>query len=344
LERRAFLATVAAAASPVDFDRVAGAASDVGRVIGVDGPLEASALGPTLVHEHVLVDFVGADAVSPDRYDSEEALRVILPHLRAVRERGCRTLFEATPAYLGRDVALLRRLAEASGLQIVTNTGYYGAAGDRFVPAHAYRETPRQLAERWTSEFRHGLDGTGVRPGFLKIGVDAGHLSDIDRKLVEAAAMCHLDTGLTVAVHTSDGTAALDIVSTLADRGVAPDAYVFVHAQNATDLPTLDWLARQGTWIELDGIAPTSLARHVEAVVDLRRRGLLGRVLVSQDAGWYHVGEAGGGEFRPYTLLFDEFLPALRGRGITESEVRMLLETNPGRAFAVRVRRLGERG
>ena len=31
---------------------------------------------------------------------------------------------------------------------------------------------------------RHGIEGTGIRPGFVKIGVDAGPLSEIDRKLV----------------------------------------------------------------------------------------------------------------------------------------------------------------
>lgn len=305
--------------------------------------MAADALGPSLVHEHVLVDFVGAASASPGRYDADEAFRAILPHLVTIRERGCRTLFEATPAYLGRDPTLLRRLAESSGLRIVTNTGYYGAAGDRFVPAHAYRETARQLAERWTTEFRRGLDGTGIRPGFLKLGVDAGALSEIDRKLVEAGALCHLETGLTIAVHTGDGQAALAILDTLRELGVAPEAYVWVHAQIEKDRPTHDWVAREGAWVELDGIAEESLADHVDAVVDMKGRGLLSRVLVSQDAGWFHVGEPGGGTYRPHDLLFDAFVPALRARGVTDAEVRTLLEVNPGRAFAVRVRRLGRR-
>ena len=35
----------------------------------VSGPLGAHRLGLTLMHEHVLVDFIGADQVSPSRYD-----------------------------------------------------------------------------------------------------------------------------------------------------------------------------------------------------------------------------------------------------------------------------------
>ena len=308
-------------------------------MVTVRGAVDPTELGTTLVHEHVLVDFVGADKVSPGRYDTEEAFRSVLPHLSELRQRGVRTLVECTPAYLGRDPRLLWRLSEASGLRIVTNTGYYGAMGDRFVPSHAHRETAAQLAARWTAEFERGIDGTGIRPGFLKIGVDAGPLSGIDRKLVEAGARCHLDTGLTVAVHTGDGRAALDILALLRELGVAPDAYIWVHAQNERDRATQDWAARQGAWVELDGVSPEALEGHVESVVDLIRRGHIGRILVSQDAGWYRVGEPGGGRYRPHTFILDAFVPALLRRGVSEEQVRTLLVHNPAHAFAIRVRR-----
>ncbi len=341
MERRAFLAGVVPVVS-LAHRAVSAALSarDVGRIVTVRGPIEPTELGTTLVHEHVLVDFIGAEQVSRERYDAGEVLETVLPHLIALRERGCRTLFEATPAYLGRDPLLLRRLSEESGLQLVTNTGYYGAARDKYVPAHAYRESPRELAARWTREFRRGLEGTGVRPGFLKIGVDSGALSEIDRKLVEAGALCHLETGLTIAVHTGDGEAALDILATLKRHGVAPAAYVWVHAQNEKDRPTHDWAAREGAWIELDGVGGGSLDSHLDAVVDLARRGHLGSVLVSQDAGWYHVGEPGGGTYRPHTVLFDRFVPELRARGLTAEQLHTLLVDNPARAFAIGVRRL----
>jgi phosphotriesterase-related protein len=229
-------------------------------------------------------------------------------------------------------------LSEASGLHIVTNTGYYGAANDIAVPSHARAETARQLADRWTEEARRGIEGTLIRPGFVKVGVDAGPLSGIDRKLVEAGALCHLDTGLTLAIHTGNGAAALEILSVLKGAGVSPEAYVWVHSQNEKDHATRSWAAHQAAWVELDGVSPDSLDAHVEGVVDLAGRGLLDRVLVSQDAGWYRVGETKGGEYRPYTFLFDAFVPALRARGLGEADIRTLLVENPARAFAIRRR------
>jgi predicted metal-dependent phosphotriesterase family hydrolase len=332
MDRRGFLAAL-----PVP---ALARALDAPRVETVLGSVPASDLGLTLVHEHVLVDFVGADRVSRDRYYSEDVVRAALPFLEEAKKAGVRTLVECTPAFLGRDPLLLRRLSEATGLRILTNTGYYGAANDKYVPAHAWQEDADTLATRWITEAKDGIEGTGVRPGFMKIGVDAGPLSEIDRKLVVAAARAHRATGLTIAVHTGDGEAARGIVKALAEERVAPSAYVWVHAQNEQDRQIQVELAAAGVWVELDGVGPRSLAAHADAVADLASRGHLGKLLVSQDAGWYHVGEPGGGTYRGYSFLIEKLVPALRDRGLTAAQVETLLVSNPARAFAIGVRNL----
>jgi phosphotriesterase-related protein len=148
-------------------------------------------------------------------------------------------MVECTPAFLGRDAKLLKRLATASGLHIITNTGFYGAANDKYVPALAREESVQQLADRWIREFREGIDGTSIRPGIIKIGVDAGPLSEIDAKLVRAAAKTHLQTGLTIASHTGDGVAALEELEILKQEGVHPSALIWVHALLLQDFQLL---------------------------------------------------------------------------------------------------------
>jgi phosphotriesterase-related protein len=313
-----------------------------GRVMTVAGPIEPRRMGQTLPHEHVLVDFIGADKVTRDRYDADEVFRVVLPHLEAIRRQGVRTLVDCTPAYLGRDPALLRRLSEASGLHLVTNTGYYGANGGKHLPAHARTETADALAARWLREWREGIDDTGVRPGFIKIGTDAGPLPEVNRRLVRAAARAHLASGLTIASHTGDGRAAMEELDLLREEGVDPSAFIWVHAQNERDPTQHAKAAERGAWVEFDGVAPGSVERHVTLVRSLKARGHLGRVLLSHDAGWYHVGEPGGGAFRPYTTLVADFLPALRAAGFGEQEDRRLSVDNPREAFTIRVRRHGD--
>ena len=301
------------------------------RVHTVTGPVEE--LGVTLMHEHVLVDFIGADLVDPRRYDADVAFKAILPHLLTARTHGCATLVECTPAYLGRDVRLLRRLAEASQLNILTNTGYYGAARDKHLPRHAFTETAGQLAARWTREFEQGIDGTGIRPAFMKIGVDEAPLSDVDAKLVRAAAMTSRATGLAIASHTGSGAAAMAEIELLERDAVPATRFIWVHAQSEPDTSWHARVAKAGAWVEFDGIADASLARHVELVRHMKELALLDRVLVSHDAGWYRVGEPNGGAFRGFGTLFTAFLPALARAGFTSGEVQQLLVDNPRRAL-----------
>jgi phosphotriesterase-related protein len=70
----------------------------------------------------------------------------------------------------------------------------------------------------------------------------------------------------------------------------------------------------------------------------MRARGLLNRVLVSHDAGWYTAGEPRGGRFRAFDTVFTEFIPALRSAGFNESEIARIFVQNPAEAFAIRKR------
>jgi phosphotriesterase-related protein len=303
-------------------------------VMTVNGPVGPDQFGTTLAHEHVLVDFVGAAGITPDRYDSEVVLAKVRPHVEEVAALGVRSIVECTPMFLGRDPALLQRLSRATGVSFVTNTGLYGARAGMFLPGYAAAESAARLARRWIQESRTGIEDTGVRPGLLKCGVNpAPVLSEMDRKLVEAAALTHLETGLAIAVHTGPGPGR-EQIAILRDHGVPARAFIWTHAQNARDDDLLA-AAGEGAWISLDGIQRQSLARHVAACSLLKERGHLRQVLVSHDAGWYDPAKPEGGPFRPYTELFATFLPALRERGFTDADIRQLLERNPFEAFAL---------
>jgi phosphotriesterase-related protein len=312
-----------------------------GEVMTVRGPRAAADLGFVLPHEHVLVDFIGAAEVSPSRYDAAVAAAKIRPFLEQAKALGCATLFECTPAYLGRDPRLLVQLSEACGINLVTNTGYYAAREHKFLPSHALAGDADALAARWLHEWHEGIDGTGVRPGFIKIGMDAGPLSAQARKLVQAAARTHRASGLTIAAHSGNDVAAQEEMAILKAEGVSPAAWIWVHAQNATTEASLVAAGRAGAWLSFDGISPRSLSRHVALVVAMKRADLLEQVLVSHDAGWYRPGEPEGGPYRGYDVLFRGFLPALRQEGFADAELRQLTETNPAQAYTIARRLAG---
>lgn len=308
------------------------------RLLTVTGFVDSKEVGFTLPHEHLLVDFVGAKEYGRSRWNEDEAFSKILPHLLDAKQRGLKTLVDCTPNYLGRDARLLFRLAGASGVQLVTNTALYGGSDNKFLPPYAFSETAEQLAARWVAEFETGIDGTAVRPGFMKISVNPGPLSEISKKLITAAAYTHLATGLTIASHTGPAQPALQQLDILNALGVKPEAFIWVHAQNERQIQKFVDLARMGAWVSLDGVAEENVSWYVEVLMMLKKERLLSRVLVSHDAGWFDPAQPGGGIFRSFTTVFDKLVPALRGAGFTRKDVQQIFERNPARAYSIKLR------
>lgn len=313
------------------------------KLVSVLGPVEPEALGVTLIHEHIIADFIGAAETGTHRYNADTVVAKALPYLLELKKMGCSTFIDCTPVYLGRDVRVLESLAKATGLNIFTNTGYYGAVKQKFLPAHAYTETAEQLTARWVDEFRNGIEGSGVYPGLIKTSVDEGPLTPVCKKILSAVAMTHLQTGLSISAHTGNGVAALEELSILKRTGVDASAFRWVHAQNEQDKEIHLRAAKMGAWIEFDGIngtQPESIKHHVECVKTMKENGLLNKTLISQDAGWYWVGESEGGTFRGYTSIFETFVPALKKEGFTDDEITQLLVHNPKESLTIKVRKI----
>ncbi|WP_416865196.1 MAG: phosphotriesterase [Imperialibacter sp.] len=307
-------------------------------VISVNGKMTPSEMGTTLIHEHILVDFIGADSVGYHRWDRDSVIAQTLPFLVDARKRGVNTFIDCTPAYLGRDPWLLKALSELSGLTIITNTGYYGAVGNKYLPEHAFTETAEQLATRWIDEFQNGIEGSGVKPGFIKISVNSSvPLSTVDQKLVRAAAITHLATGMTIASHTGPALPALEEIALLKAEGVDPSAFIWVHAQIETDFTYYNKAYDLGAWISLDGVV-WDVEEHLKRLIYCKKNGLLDKVLISHDAGWYSPGELNGGDFKAFTAIFDELIPLLKQNDFSEKDIDQLLRVNPVRAFAINVK------
>lgn len=310
------------------------------QIITVNGPIDIRKLGTTLMHEHVLVDFIGADQTNSNRWDKMDVINKVSPYFMEAKSAGVKTIVECTPAFLGRDVRLLKMLADKTKVQIITNTGYYGAIGNKYLPPWAFTETAEQLAARWTDDFEYGIDGTTIRPGIIKISVDASPdgLSDLHIKLVKAAALTHLKTGLIIYCHTGPGKAALEEIEILKKQEVHPSALVWVHAQAEADRSLHIQAARMGTWVSLDGIT-NNFDNYVESIIKLKEAGYLDRILISHDAGYYKPGENNGGSFTGYMAIFNELIPRLTQKGFTQKDIRQLLQKNPAEALQLRVRK-----
>jgi phosphotriesterase-related protein len=317
-----------------------GCRKEQGIIMTVNGPIDGSELGTTLPHEHFLVDFIGADSTGFHRWNKDTVISVVLPFLMEAKKMGVKSIIECTPAFLGRDPELLQRLSKASGLNIITNTGYYGAINNKAIPKSVFDETADRIAENWTNEWKNGIGATGIRPGFIKIAVPPDSvLSPFHEKLVRAAARTHLKTGLTINAHTGPFKTAMAELNILKNEGVDPSAFIWTHAQ-ADSINTHLIVARMGAWVSLDNVMENNIPYYVAALRNLKKNGLLNRALISHDAGWYDVINPTGTIFRGYTAIFTHLKPALIQAGFTESDWQQLVKENPKQAYTIGIRKL----
>jgi phosphotriesterase-related protein len=318
-------------------------------VMTVNGPESPGKMGITLEHEHILVDFIGADSTGYFRWNRDSVIKKSLPYVLDAKEKGVKTIIESTPACLGRDPLLLKALSQRTGVNFMTNTGYYGANKNKYIPGSFYQMDAQELAGLWINEFENGIEDTGIKPGFIKIAVDPDDtLSDEHVKIITAAAITHLKTGLVIASHTGPDNPAFAQINIIKKMGVDPSAFVWVHAQRGTPEGNIR-AAKEGVWISLDNIhkrsdiesgAQYSIEWYADRIMELKKQGLLSRILISHDSGWYDPAKRGGGTFSGYTDIFDALIPALKTKGFTADDIDQILVKNPQEAFKIKIRRL----
>ncbi|MFX0016147.1 MAG: phosphotriesterase [Promethearchaeota archaeon] len=304
------------------------------KIMTVTGEIQSNKMGFTLPHEHILVDFIGAEETGKHRYNPKEVIKVMFPYLMDIQKLGVTTFIDCTPMYLARDVSILKELANRTKLNILTNTGLYGR--EPYIPKQAYTQSIEKLAGQWIQEANEGIEGTGIKPGFIKTAVDGGKFTDIEKKLIEVAAVVSKKTNLTIATHTCFGEKAIQILEVLEAYDVNPQKWIFVHANIEEKIELISQVAERGAWIELDGVGQEGQNDKIINILDiLLDQEYQDQILLSQDAGCFFVGEPNGGEIRPFSPFITEFLPMLHDHGIQDNLIQKITVENPAIAFSI---------
>lgn len=312
--------------------------SNAEKILTVTGEVPTASMGLTLTHEHLFSIF-GMEPEEQTKYNFEELSARVLPFLEKAKAAGCKTIIDCTAAYFGRNVQVLKLLSEKSGLQILTNTGVYGAANGRYIPPYIRNETAEQISKKWISEFTDGIDGTGIRPGFMKLGFNTGSLAELDKKIIAAASQTHLSTGLTIAAHTSNNpVSAFQQLEILKTSKVSPSAWIWTHAHDVPENESLLEAAKTGAWISFDGYRAAKRDRFIDGLLAFKKAGFLHRVLLSHDGDGYPL--KGKNSSSLILDLLTEFLPTISKNGFTAEDIHQLTVDNPAKAFALKIRRL----
>ena len=308
------------------------------RVMTVSGPIPPDKLGFTLPHEHTAINLWHV-ANRWDYWELRADDELIIEELRDYRRRGGGTLVDLTLPGVGRDPERLRRLASASGLNIVMGTGWYREA---YYPAEALidRRSVDDLAAEMVREVELGVGGSGIRPGIIgEVGTDKPWISAQEERVHRAAARAALQTGMAITTHSVQSAVGLAQLAVFTQEGVDPGRVVIGHADSFHDLDFYLAALDAGANLQFDflghrfGVEEALEPRLVETIVELLERGFAPQLLLSQDVCHDRQLKANGGF--GYVYLHQHFLPTLRTAAVGEGEIRQMTVDNPARILTI---------
>ncbi len=308
----------------------------------VTGFTAAADLGATLVHEHVVCAAAGATRSLAALGGGRQALiERGTDALLAAKAAGVETIVDATPFDIGRDVELLADVSTRSGVTIIAATGHW------LLPSvlMANRSTT-ELATLFIADLTEGADGSAIRCGVIKAASE-DEVTDFDRRVLEAAAIAHRETGAPIITHAAARNRIGEAQAAIFDElGVPPDRVVIGHSDDTHDLGYLTGLAERGYVVGMDRLPCGNLPEYggrtvddrIGMIVELIDRGFGDRVVVAHDDPiWAGVLSAVDQrrhiDANPHGIAFIHrvVLPALRERGVEEAAIRALLVDNPMR-------------
>ena len=212
------------------------------------GPVEASELGFTLSHEHVLLSAAGVAQTYPGFIDHQAVTAEGIVELKAAYDEGVRTIVDVTTFDLGRDIALLEEVSRGSGVHIIACTGNHLA-----VPRDFTFSTPSAIAPHFIREIQDGIEGSGIKAGIIKVASDRGGITPPQEIILRAAAIAQKETGARISTHTWSPDRVGDAqVRILEEEGVDLNRVYVGHSNDDTDLDYLLGLLNKGVWLGLD--------------------------------------------------------------------------------------------
>jgi phosphotriesterase-related protein len=254
----------------------------------------------------------------------------------ALAASGVKTIVDMTTIEMGRDVELMRRVAEASGVQIVAITGVFA---DEYGIPHYFRELkPEELTDLYVTEISRGIGRTGIKAGAIKVATGGREVTPLEDRILRCAAKAQVATGVPILTHTGRGAAGDQQVKILTEEGVPANKIVVGHSDVSANLRYHLRLLRTGAYVGFDRIGlPAFMPDEVRAqcIAALVRMGHVERLTMSLDA---HVRWCGRPNDlteaeRDFTTLRDNFFPLLRDAGVEDTHIEQMMVANVRAVF-----------
>jgi phosphotriesterase-related protein len=309
--------------------------------------IDSSQLGFTLMHEHLFTINPEINENYPHTWgDEEERIEQALALLAEAKAAGVDTIVDVTCIGLGRSIPRIKRIAEATEVNIVVATGIYTwndlPAFFTVCGPGSHWGGPEIIDDLFVRDIEQGIADTGVRAGILKCATDAAGVTPAIERVLRATAVAHRRTGVPITTHTRGLQTSVDQQRIFAEEGVDLSRVVLGHMdwEPDDDVSGVARLIENGSTVSYDSFGLSQLRsddERADRVASLCARGYADRILLSHDRpcytdmfpeDWY----ARMPEWR-YTRVAEWALPALRERGVSDEQLQLMTVTNPRRIF-----------
>jgi len=310
----------------------------------VRGPLDTSELGQTLIHEHITTaDWSMRMGFGEHFYEHDVILARAVEQFSRAKACGVRTVVDGTPVNMGRDVRLIREVADQTGLNFIVSSGFY-YQDEVYLSWRSEDEVYAWLSR----ECQDGIARTGIRPGIMKAACADNGITPILDMVFRAIGRVAAEQRLPIFCHhhTQVGNGD-EIMDAFESRGVAPSQVVLGHSGDTNDLGYLERMLRRGCYLGMDRFGhcavSNSLEDRVRTIAELCARGYADRLLLSHDLAvyWGVFGDWEGYKAEDpnadvdFTFIHSQVIPALEAAGLDHVEVLAMLERNTTALFEI---------
>ena len=314
-----------------------------GAVRTVLGDIDASSLGVTYAHEHLVIDPGRPVELFPD-FQLDDVDRIVT-EVEAARAAGLEAAVDAMPCDAGRNVVKLAAIARRTGLNVIAPTGLHHG---RYYRSGHWSEgaSAEELGALFIADILDGIDErdysgplvrrTEHRAGVVKVAGSHDGPSARDQRVFEAAAIAHIETGVPILTHCEEGTGALEQLRFLGERGVPASSIALSHVDKVVDRGYHREILSTGAFVEYDQSFRWGQDRENGTLTLLGwmlEDDFGGQVLLGMDAARQGYLRAFGGA-PGLAWLLEGFSGLMSEHGIGDAERLRFFVDNPARAFA----------
>lgn len=335
----------------------------------VCGAIAPEEMGFTLHHEHIFWDLdiylpkdldvndetdprnqdISLENLSQIRAKFQQHSKNVIQHdigiaekeLFWFKEAGGSTICDCTVRGIGPRPKLLKEVSARTGVNILAGTGYYCYS--------ALTEAENKLdkdakAEQILRDLQQGFDGTDIKAGFIKVGVQDIYTEE-DRTSLAAAAIAQKQTGAPILIHQPGlDHHAPQIFEVLTNNGGDLSRTVMCHCDPLLpDLDYIDSIAKAGAYISfdffgLDGVLgktlflPTDKDR-IFSIWELIGRGDIEKIVISHDTVYKTMLRQFGGY--GYAHIQSDMWPLMLANGYTQDILDQISIQNPMAIFSL---------